>query len=234
MYKSKFNLLFEEIIKTTIGIDTFDYEFNQDDDKLTCKFEMLNEKEELVTVIANISLTDNITFTLDNGKVKTELSEKEFMLKYYKNYDKFKEAYKEYKKEIANKEKETKLLDGELSTTKDNVPQVVSFNSKLKSDKPNEKTIRSGITNFIFKQIKDDIKNLIQVNFELVDNNDNSIKYDVIGLIKLLHENSVPIKFILNSDTEKTELSPLDFKTQYPKIYNEFLLALNKFENANN
>lgn len=131
---SKFHILFEEIMKTTISVDSFDFKFEEDDsNNLICKFELLNKKNnKLLQVVATINKKNNITFTVDDGKIEKELTEKEFMVNYYSDYETFKQALTDYQNEKNNPDKTDKNNDSSKSElTKDSVPAIKSFESKL-------------------------------------------------------------------------------------------------------
>ena len=89
----------------------------------------------------------------------------------------------------------------------------------------------------IFRHLSDDdIKNLIQVNFDLNNEEpkkDELDKYNVISVVKLLNKNSVPVKFILidpeNKDN-KSEMTAQDFAKRYEDVFKNFKEALNQFE----
>ena len=131
---SKFHILFEEIMKTTISVDSFDFKFEEDDtNNLICKFELLNKKNnKLLQVVATINKKNNITFTIDDGKIEKELTKKEFMVSYYSDYETFKQALTDYQNEKNNLDKNTKNNDlSKSELTKDSVPTIKSFESKL-------------------------------------------------------------------------------------------------------
>jgi hypothetical protein len=242
MYKSKFDLLFEEIIKTTISVDTFDYKFEQtDNDDLICTFETLNDEDKLIKVTATVKQTGEILFDINDGKIGKEITEKEFMLKFYKDYEKFKEAYKKYQDEQINDiNSDNEKEKSDLTNTQ--IPQIKSFKNKLNDlvVKNEGKVIKSGNVSFLFRFTDDDIKNLIQVDFDLFNDKpkeDESTEYNVIGFVKLLNENSVPVKFILqdkNNELDDKVLSHQEFKERFPQYYKEFIHALELFEQANN
>jgi hypothetical protein len=96
-----------------------------------------------------------------------------------------------------------------------------------------------GQTAFAIKAIEDDIKKLYQCSFQLINNepkNDELDKYNVIGIIKVLDVNSVPIKFIMinpDDESDKFELSKVEFKEKYPQIYSNLIDAVSQFEQQN-
>lgn len=245
---NKFNLLYEHIIselkEIPESVDTFDYIFKQGkNDILTCEFETLNKNEELIKVIAYILSDGTIKFKLIDGDIKKTISEKAFMMKYYKDYEKFKESLKKYEEDSKDENYKDEIQPKEQSKlTNAKVPQIASFKSKLhKIVQDNDSDIikANGIT-FEFQFIEDsDDRKLIQGSFELINDapkDDELDKYLVIGVVKLLHENSVPIKFVMinpDEQEERFEIPKTDFKHEFPNYFEAFMDALNKFEAAN-
>ena len=252
----RFNLLCEEIKNQIISVDTFEFKFNKDEDtdKVTCKFTILNEKQELCAVICTINSNNTKTFKIydKENKNSKEIDEKQFMIKYYKDYDKFKNALSKWKEESEKEEaeeneEENNVSDSEIINSK--TPQVTSFSSKLKNNDLKNKGLDISIENitFTFRDISDKVKNLTQANFELLNElpkEDEYQKYNVVALIKLLKENSVPVKFILTpvsfteedeeNTAEQEELTGVDFKEKFPKYYSLLIQAINSYENSKN
>ena len=247
--KSKFDLLFEQVmseVKTkdnVISVDTFEYTFTKDNsDNILCEFETLNDKEELLKVIAHILNNGTIQFEIINNGIKKTITEKSFMIQYYKDYEKFKNALKKYNTEESQKSDPVEKQESESSQlVNSNIPAVKSFQSKLNEITKNNTVdnIKANGFTFVFQPVEEsDDKDLIQGTFELINNNpeeDELDKYEVIGIVKLLDENSVPIKFIMinpEDSEERFEIPKTDFKTEFPEYYAGFINALNQFESA--
>ena len=245
---SKFLLLYEEVMKSIISIDTFKYKFEKNDiGEITCTFETLNKKNELVNVKVKILPSGKTEYEIINGNEKDIFDEKKFMLNFYKDYEKFKEALKEFNEkqlEENNKENEINQVKS-FSVNGKEIPNVQSFELKLKkiNDDKTGKQISAGSDTFIFKNIDDKLKNLIQVNFTLINNdtnpdNENELsRYNAIALIKLLKENSVIIKVILtdpDNKLPKQELSETEFHDKFNDTYDNLREAIDKFEQEKN
>lgn len=233
-YLKKFNLLFEEIMnQSTITVDTFDFNFEQQDNGIiTCKFDVSDKDDNILNVIATINKDKTITFNVDNQ----DLDEKTFMLKYYKDYDKFKKSYKQYQEQQTvqtnDKSDDNKKY---IKVGEKKIPTIQLFNNKL-SGISEQTNIKVNNNTFIFKHIDDQTKNLIQVNFDLINDKIKDIdvyKFNVICIVKLLHENSVPLKFILlDSKTNEmvNEITKSDFASKYKSTYSNLLEAINQYE----
>lgn len=239
-YLKKFGLLCEEILnQSTITVDTFDFNFEQDDSGIiTCKFEVSDNDDNLYNVIAKIDTDKTITFTINNEKEKDkELDEKFFMLKFYKDYTKFKKSYKQYQEEqTAKTEVNPKTNKKYITVDNKKIPVIELFNDKLHGELSNITNIKVNNNTFIFKKIDDETKNLIQINFDLINDyvKDTDIyKYNVICIVKLLNENSVPLKFILKDSKDEEnveELTRSDFSSKYRSTYTNLLEAINQYE----
>jgi len=236
--KNSFLLLFEEIMKSTVSVDTFEYRFVQDTfGDIKCEFETLNNSGELVQVVAKVSAMGKIEFSIKNNDITKDFDEKKFMLNFYKDYEKFKEALKKFV-DSNNENKKNNENDNLISVDNKNIPTVQSFNSKLETVKEKIAGIPIEVNSdsFIFKNIEDNLKKLIEVTFDIINNtpeNNEPSKYNVTAFIKLLNENSVTLKFILtdpeNNDNKK-ELSESEFKTKFNSTYKNYKDALDKFE----
>lgn len=244
--KSKFLLLYEEVMKSIISVDTFKYEFKKDDNNnLTCTFETLNKNGNLVTVTVKILGDGKSEYSIINDNKTNILTEKQFMLNYYKDYEKFKKALKEFNEESNKKQGEDQVRQVKsFSVDGKEIPNVILFNEKLNkiNNKSEEKSIKAGSDTFTFKFIDDKkIKNLIQVDFTLINNdydedNENELpKYNATAIIKLLKENSIIIKVILNDPDNKInsqELSSTEFQDKFNDVYDNLISALDSFEKS--
>ena len=132
--KSKFLLLYEEVMKSIISVDTFKYEFKKDDNNnLTCTFETLNKNGNLVTVTVKILGDGKSEYSIINDNKTNILTEKQFMLNYYKDYEKFKKALKEFNEESNKKQGEDQVRQVKsFSVDGKEIPNVILFNEKLK------------------------------------------------------------------------------------------------------
>lgn len=238
---NKFNLLFEEIMQSIISVDTFKFKFKEEENgNISCSFDVLNDDNKLIKVNAFIKKTSNeITFDLIDEDVTNTLNEKSFMMKYYNDYKKFKDAYKKFKAELNNNEKSE--AKDEVTSFKVNgreIPVIKKFNSKLNiiNKKIQGKIIKVLNNSFIFRLVDDDIKNLIQVDFDLINEEpkkDELPKYSILSIVKLRKNNSVPVKFILRNPgdlKDKQELSAADFKNRFPNYYKNFSTALTQYQ----
>lgn len=236
MVQNKFLLLFEEIMNSIITIDTFDYKFQKESNgNITCKFQTLNKAGELVDVETKISPTGTIKFLIKNNKNIETLNEKQFMLNFYKDYEKFKKALKEFnQKNDKEKIKQEKNIISNVKT----IPEIQSFSNKLQEINENNdgKPIKAGTDTFLFKEIDDKNQKFIQIKFALINNqteNEEIPKYNVTAFLKLKNKNSITIKFILKDPDEKTpeiQLSETEFHDKYPEVYENYKEAVNKFE----
>ena len=158
------------------------------------------------------------------------------MLKYYKDYEKAKIAFDDYKKE-EQKEKE-KVKQTNIQSNNKLIPEIKSFDSKLNviNNKNNGEVIKAGPITFTVKFIEDQVKNLIQINFDLINNNpkeDELQKYNVVVLVKLINKNSVISKIILHNPEnyeDKIEKSKSEFKERWPEIFKHLSEVINKIE----
>lgn len=238
MVQNKFLLLFEEIMNSIITIDTFDYKFQKESNgNITCKFQTLNKAGELVDVETKISPTGTIKFLIKNNKNIETLNEKQFMLNFYKDYEKFKKAFKEFNQKN-EKEKIKQEKNKNIISNVKTIPEIQSFSNKLQEINENNdgKPIKAGTDTFLFKQIDDKIKKLIQIKFVLINNqtdNEEIPKYNVTAFLKLKNKNSITVKFILKDPDEKIpeiKLSETEFHDKYPEVYENYKEAVNKFE----
>lgn len=213
---TRFNILIEDIRKTLV-VDTFDFEFIEDDDKVLCKFNIFDKNSNTAKkVTADL---DKMEFTIDNDV----LSEKEFMLSYYTDYKNVKKAFENYQQE--KKELNT-------SVEIENSP-VVPFNKKV--DMNENLTITIDNFQFIVSDISDkNFTGLTKINFVL-NNPDNLpselTTYNCICLTKKSGKNTIPIKFIMiNPDDEQQqeEWIPQKFKTRFPQMYKIILKVIDQ------
>lgn len=242
IYLKKFNLLCEEILnQSTITVDTFDFKYQQQDNKLICQFDVSDDENILYNVTATINNDKDIIFDIsstDKNHKSEQLDEKSFMLRFYKDYTKFKKSYKQYKEEQQQTTETDKTTNKKYITVDGrNIPAVQLFNSKLKTNISDQINIKINNNTFIFRHIDDQTKNLIQINFDLVNDNikkDQDIyRYNVICIVKLLHENSVPLKFIFidpKTNDVVEEITKSDFASKYKSTYSNLLEAINQFE----
>lgn len=225
--KSKFDLLFEQLMTKTITTNTFDFQFKEDENgKLTCEFETL-KNDKLQKVTAEINNSD-IIFNIDNET----LSEKEFMMKFFKDYKLFKDALSEFKYDKLNN------VDKQ-SDENTNETNIEPFDKKLNKEVTGDKILVNNIT-FVFKEVEDEIKDLFQVNFEIANEDTETAEemplYRVTCVLKKYNSNNknlIPVKFIFRSaadDEVIQELSKSDFKNKYEKIYFSLINAINEYE----
>ena len=229
--KSKFDLLFEQIMSKTITTHTFDFQFKEaESGKLTCEFNTLNN-DKLQKVTAEIN-GSNIDFKIGNET----LSEKEFMMKFFKDYKLFKDSLKEFKYDKLNNVDQQPEKDTDETS-------IEPFDKKLNKNVTGDKILINNIT-FVFKEVEDEIKNLFQVNFELTnDDIETSQKiplYRVTCILKKYNSNNknlIPVKFLFKSavdDEVVQELSKSEFKDKYEKVYFSLINAINEYEELKN
>ena len=238
---NKFDILFNELMNSVITEekvteDTFEFDFNKDErDNVTCTFDILNADNKLLRVNTKINANDGkIVFNIENK----ELDEKTFMMKYYKDYERFKKAYKDFQAQQKPEEPEKKTPQGFINANNRQIPGVKSFNDKLSKINKNKsgENIKVNGTTFNVKYVNDDIKNLIQMNFSLVNSEpkkDELEKYDVIGIVKIKDKNSVPLKFkLINPDdsSDVQEWTQQDFAARFKDTFKNFKEALTQFE----
>ena len=90
-------------------------------------------------------LTGTIEFELIDDKNTKTIDEKTFMLQYYKDYDKFKKAYKDYQEELLKdqqQEKPDKKTDKFIKVDNKLIPTIELFDDKLNTIKNKNKRNR--------------------------------------------------------------------------------------------
>ena len=236
----KFSLLYEEVIKElTVPVDTFDYKFQlNDDDTIVCSFQSLNADGELVTI--NITIppdsTDKIV-EVSNGNTIEKISQKKLMMLYYKDYQKFKIALKEFEKEL--EEQEQKKLEAEKTTSLDqikhtDVPQIIPFNQKLKKQNLYTEIKEKNMT-FTFALVKNQkVKDMAKSIFSFMNTSrklDNSPKFQVTALIKLEQPQAAITRMELNGQESEQPhvITAQEFKNNFPDIFEKFDKAVSKY-----
>jgi hypothetical protein len=225
---NKFDLLFEEIMKQTINSNTFDFDFvKQENGSITCNFNAASKNNKIVPI--EITMENNGIQKIVNTETGAELSEKEFMVKYYKDYENFLAALDNFKEGNINNKK--------ISVTEGD---IIPFTQKLADleTKNDGIEVKSNNITFNFRPVEENIPNLFQANFNLVNNfpeHEELNEYKVISLIKILKKNSIPLKFILQdpnseSEIEDTEQTVSTFKERWPDYYKALLGAIDEYE----
>lgn len=234
MNRIDFLLIFEELtanilIEKNIKLNEFEYNFQKlIDNTIVCKFTGIDKNNKIVFITAKILQNGEETFTIeDSNKDIIELSEKEFMFKYYSDYKSFKKALSTFEDELLTDKKTIKNVED---------TEVESFKEKLSNDSDEEKTIQVKDMLFKFKESDEDINDLSEVYFEL-DNyepkEDESSKYNVKCILKIHEKNSIPLKFVLQDalgEKEDKIYTKLEFEDKFKDQYNLFKTAVNKFE----
>lgn len=221
------NILNEKIIKN----NGFEYNFQKlVDNTIICKFTGIDKNNKIVFITAKVLSNGETSFSLENeNKDAVELSEKEFMFKYYSDYKEFKTALSDFEIELTNSKKNEKNIEDS---------GVESFKEKINIDSDKEKTIQVKNTIFKFKESEDDVDDLVEVFFELNNSTpqkDEASKYNVKAILKIHEKNSVPLKFILHdplNEKEDKTYTQLEFKEDFNEAYNLFKTALDKYEKA--
>lgn len=235
MNREKFLLIFEDLTNTNILNEKliknngFEYNFQKlVDNTIICKFTGIDKNNKIVFITAKILPNGETSFSLENeNKDVVELSEKEFMFKYYSDYKEFKAALSDFEIELTNSKKIEKNIDDS---------GVESFKEKINIDSDKEKTIQVKNTIFKFKESEDNVDDLVEVFFELNNSTpqkDEAFKYNVKVILKVHEKNSVPLKFILHDPLNEKEdkiYTQLEFKEDFNESYNLFKTALDKYE----
>jgi hypothetical protein len=229
-FQSKFDLLFEEIMNSTVNVNTFDFKFTKTKGgKIICNFEIYNaETNELVPLTAEIFEDGSRKFTYE--KTGKELPEKTFMMNYYRDYENFFEALDNFQ----NSKKKAKDVTGDNSTG------IISFKEKLNDIEVRNtgiKVIKDKIT-FKFYPLKDGKYDLVQANFNLINNKpeeDELNEYKAQAIIKLNPVNSIIVKIVCepqdkNSDAENKEFVLSEFKERFGNYYIALTEAITEFE----
>ena len=238
----KFSLLCEEVIKDlTIPVDTFDYKFQlHDDDSIKATFESLNEDGQLVTV--NVTIMPDSTekiIEVSNGNTIEKISEKKFMMKFYKDYQKFKIALKQFEKQLELDEEKAKEEQNSAKTqiTHTDTPRIIPFNEKLK--KQNLYTeIKQKNIKFVFALVKNQkFKNMAKVVFSFMNTEnklDNSPNFQVTALIKLEQPNAAVTRVELAGQQSEQPyvITFVDFKQKFPLVAQKLEKAMNKFNKS--
>jgi len=213
----KFNkLIFEEILQN------LSFDFNHDENgNIFCDFKindlMVNAKK----------FNDKLSFILTdkNGK-SSELTEKEFSVKYKNEYDNFIELLKKYEENDLE------------SSNNDEVSPINQMNDVLEKEKNQdpkvklEKDIEIEGTVFNFKVLEDiAVENYVQCIFQYYDN-DKQEMYGFKSLLFIKPANSVVVKILQQNDKGENMLmfTESDFKTTFPDLSEKFFKAVVKFE----
>lgn len=230
---NKFNQVYNKI-KNTISIIVEDFnndsslmsgifDFKTDpDNNIICTFSMNNNGNKIIVVAKFINNELSFTITENNGE-SVNLSEKEFAIKYYKDYNEFKKSLNNYLKkddDIIKNDGKIKSMDSEM---KDETNEDPSTKYEKEFDINNSK--------FLFKLLNDlAVENYCECIFDFQNEADETIY--VRSLLNIMVKNSVIIKLLLfNEKGELLEkMTKTEFLNKYNKKYIELTKAIKKME----
>lgn len=230
---NKFNQVYNKI-KNTISIIVEDFNNNSSlmsgifdfktdsNNNIICTFSMNNNGNKIIVVAKFINNELSFTITENNGE-SVNLSEKEFAIKYYKDYNEFKKSLNNYLKkenDIIKNDGKIKSMDSEM---KDETNEDPSTKYEKEFDINNSK--------FLFKLLNDlAVENYCECIFDFQNEADETIY--VRSLLNIMVKNSVIIKLLLfNEKGELLEkMTKTEFLNKYNKKYIELTKAIKKME----
>ena len=222
MLKNFNKLIFESLI------DKLSFDFKHDENgNIFCDFKIDDNGNKFIVNAKKFN--DKLSFILTDKNGETqELTDKEFSVKYYDEFEKFDELLKKYE-------------ENDLKTDKENTPEVTPINQMndvLEKEEEDEKGVKlvkdieiEG-TVFNFKVLEDiAVENYIQCIFQYYDNNKQEM-YGFKSLLFIKPANSVVIKIIQQNDKGESMLmfTESDFKATFPELSEKFFKAIVKFE----
>ena len=212
----KFNqLIFEEVLQN------LSFDFNHDKDgNVFCDFKM----NDLMVNAKKFNNKISFILTDKNGK-SSELTEKEFSVKYKNEYDNFIELLKKYE-------------ESDVESSNNEASPINQMNDVLKKEENKEpgvkleKDIKINDTIFNFKVLEDlAVENYVQCIFQYFDENEGET-FGFKSLLFIKPANSLIIKIIQQNDKgENLMVMPEeDFKNRFEDLYKNFQKAIGKFE----
>lgn len=244
MNRSNFLIIFEQIMKNSIKIDNFNFNFEQDtnDGLITCIFNTNNQEQKIIQIQIEIN-NSNYKVIIDTEGKKEEIPFNQFMIKYNSEYQKFKQALKRYRQQELNKKYINNYHQTDSMIKSNGVPKINLFNDLLNKE-TNKELINLKVQNinFDYTKIQDEnLQNMYQVAFSIPNEElyaskieeDTPYKWDILGIIKYMPENSIFVKFIKtnpNNEQDKEELTLTEFKEQYKDIFKILSRSLSLFE----
>lgn len=196
--KSKFNTIYESIIKELIKESSemidgrFDFRSEPDTGELECFFTITIDAVRY-NVIATCSDDPMHTmFKLSSKKGDETLTEEDFKLKYFLDYQDYMNAYRKYKGEDP------------IEFSKADIEEVKSFSIQLNAENgdPSDGTKKTEVvkvddTNFAFTMLEDEaVEHYCECTFQMEDETLGEVTYYKC-LLNLKEKNSVVIKIII-------------------------------------
>lgn len=221
----RFNTLFNKIISETVDLNSLSFDkskfkFNRKGDDILCTFSITQNAKHYI-VIANCE-NDILRFsvTAEDG-TNSLYTEKEFAVKFNKDYDDFKLNFDKFK-EIEK-----------FSESDENKSKVKNFMDVLRSQHEKngikrEESFEVNGTNFLFHSLEDElVQNYCECLFQMSDKDTSEIFYYKV-LIALKKYNSVIIKILIfndNGDLLDT-ITATDFSNKNPEMHKDLLKAI--------
>lgn len=211
----KFNqLIFEEVIQN------LSYDFKNDKDgNIFCDFKIGD------SLVNAKKFNDEVSFIItDKNGESSELTEKEFSVKYNNKYKKFIDLLKKYE--------ETEMSSDNEASPINQMSDVLEKEETKEDGVKLEKDIKIGDTIFNFKILEDlAVENYAQCIFQYFNENaGETLGFKCLLFIK--QANSLLIKTILQNEKGETlSIMPEeDFKNRFEDLYKDFQKAVGKFE----
>lgn len=217
---NKFNLLFEQIIKELqIPIDSFQFEFKLDDqNNILCEFDALGTDSKLERIKIKIDSNKEQTIIVQTNGIQEKISEKQFLLKYYSYYERFKKALAQFEDDMLNDLKEKKSAKNEIPKT-----EIIPFEDKLQDLTQQTKTFNvDGISFEIRYKSGFNTEKAVQINFGFVHTNEQNVssKLDAVVIVRLNKNDDKQITKIRLTEFEiNTYITETLFKNKYPKVF---------------
>ena len=221
--KNNISIIVEDFNNNNSLLTSGTFDFKTDpDNNIICTFSMNNNGNKIIVVakFINNELTFNIT---ENNGESINLSEKEFAVKYYKDYDEFKKALNNY----LNKTDDVIENDGIIKSMDSEMKDETIEDPSIKY----EKEFEIDNSKFLFKLLNDlAVENYCECIFDF-QNESNETIY-VRSLLNIMVKNSVIIKLLLfNEKGELLEkMTKTEFSNKYHKKYVELTKAIKKME----
>ena len=231
MMLHKLNTIFESVVKkdtsfSSTNYDNSRFDFKTDENNnVICTFSLYRDSEKYIIIAKYFD--EKLSFSVIDEKGETQqMSEKEFATTYFKDYDKFKEAFNLY-----NKDKQ------DFNELAQKEPKINQFGDVIKSAIQNngakdEKIYTINNMNFVFRMLKDQtISNYCECLFQINDEANNELVY-YKALIVLKKKNSTVIKIMVfdKNGNIKEPMTLSELNKDYPVVYNNLLKAIIKMQ----
>ena len=198
-----------------------------------CIFEV-NKDSNSFTVTAVVTEKETKFLVASNDGTVNEMSEKEFALEYYKDYDEFKKALK--KRNEANAEAHAEAHVGESPEDKsESTPEITSFKDIITNNEDERLTREYNINDHIFvlKKLKDEfVPEFCQAVFESTDDDTKETVFNKALVYCKVGKCTVMKIVQFNAKGERLGvLTPSEFNSKNPEIGRYLNKAVIKFAN---